>query len=136
MKNNQFIAAQKGHRWVWTKLTESIHPERKAGDTLGVYEVHGTVPQYWVEKGWVEQKPENEIYAFRVVNDYDLQEGDTVIIERETGTYFETVSKHPVTNELCVYKSESNWDRIESLLGKYRLYKQNKNYKPSGIAYN
>jgi len=38
--------------WVWTELTESLHPDRKAGTP--VYEHYRQyVPRLWYEKGYV-----------------------------------------------------------------------------------
>ena len=43
--------------WVWTALTESLHPDRKEGQP--VYEHYiKTVPLSWVEKGYVQEGKE------------------------------------------------------------------------------
>ena len=45
--------------WVWTELTESLHPDRKAGEP--VYDHYRkTVHRSWVEKGYVVDASEIE----------------------------------------------------------------------------
>lgn len=52
------FATAKTH-WVWTKLTESIHPSRIAGDP--VYQHYrNKVYRSWVDKGYVVDASEYE----------------------------------------------------------------------------
>lgn len=53
----------KNNPWIWTALTESLHPDRKAGDPVPLgYLMEGHSEYYpyrsWIEKGYVERKDE------------------------------------------------------------------------------
>lgn len=55
--------------WVWTELTESLHPERKAGTK--VWSIHEkTAPRSWFDKGFIREAAEEE-----------LPEGQTTIFD-------------------------------------------------------
>ncbi|MGG3471613.1 hypothetical protein ABES02_29620 [Neobacillus pocheonensis] len=119
---------------VWTELTEQLHPERKAGETLGIYRA----TPLWEIKGYVKRVPINEVYSFRIHTPTDIliQEGDRIILADTRGnTYFHAVSKHKYTGKLCVYYSEDSWDSLETLCNKFSCYVQNMNYRPNCMAY-
>ncbi|MDF2653486.1 MAG: hypothetical protein K0Q73_9291, partial [Paenibacillus sp.] len=113
--------------YVWTELTERLHPDRKAGETLGIYRATPA----WEEKGYVKRVPITEVYAFRIhtPTDMQIQEGDRIILADSDGsTYFHEISKHEITGEYCVYFSNESWKSLERLCRRYRCYIQNMKY--------
>jgi len=55
-----FAIAEPGKIWVWTSLTESIYPDRKAGEP--VWErLRCSIYKSWADNGWVEQKEKERI---------------------------------------------------------------------------
>ena len=55
-----FTIAEPGKIWVWTPLTESIYPDRKAGEP--VWErLRCSIYKSWADNGWVEQKEKGRI---------------------------------------------------------------------------
>jgi hypothetical protein len=52
-------------QWLWTSLSETMHPDRKAGEP--VYEHYrNTVPLSWYEKGYVKED-EGQIDLFDII---------------------------------------------------------------------
>jgi hypothetical protein len=56
-----FAIAEPGKIWVWTPLTESIYPDRKAGEP--VWErLRCSIYKSWADNGWVEQKAVDDVF--------------------------------------------------------------------------
>lgn len=55
--------------WVWTELTESKHPDRKAGEKVYRNYEH-QAPLLWLEKGYI-----------REAQEVDMPEGQTDIFD-------------------------------------------------------
>ncbi|UVI31191.1 hypothetical protein [Paenibacillus spongiae] len=58
--------------WVWTELTQSLHPDRVAGQP--VYEAYRTtVPLSWYEKGYVREAG-GGIEPVQILLDFETEE--------------------------------------------------------------
>jgi hypothetical protein len=56
-----FTIAEPGKIWVWTPLTESIYPDRKAGEP--VWErLRCSIYKSWADNGWVEPKAVDDVF--------------------------------------------------------------------------
>ncbi|WP_222127218.1 hypothetical protein, partial [Siminovitchia fortis] len=58
-------ATEKTNEWVWTAKTESMKPDRKAGEAVPTEHLREGASEYtpyksWIEKGYVEKKGSTE----------------------------------------------------------------------------